>query len=60
MKIEFDVDFPGELAAGLYPYTNNITVEIEHDPGGEEGEFKEELRSFLLDWFDGAYVRELL
>ena len=56
MKIEFEIYHPGEMAAGIFPYEDKVTVTVEHDPGGEKGEFEEYMRESLAEWFDGAHV----
>ena len=57
MKIECHIEFHGEQSAGLLPYSENITVQVDSDdPGGEAGEFAEELRQFLTKWYEGATV----
>lgn len=57
-RFVFDVDFPGEMGVGLWPYQDTVTVLV------EEGIFKDEVPSFvdsymlptLREWFDGAGV----
>lgn len=57
LKLNYFVYHPGEQAAGLRSYTEDITVTIDSgDPGGDSGEFAQELRGFLAEWFDGATV----
>lgn len=57
MKITFTITHPGEIGAGIRPFTDSATVELlSGHPGGDPGEFEEHLRSALADWFDGATV----
>lgn len=58
MKIEFYVEYPGERAAGLMPYSENVRVEIDHGPTLPEHqrELVEHLRQSLADFYDGAKV----
>lgn len=56
-KLKFTIIHPGELAAGIWSYTDAVTVEVESsDAGGDKGEFAEFLRECLAEWFDGAKV----
>ena len=58
MKLVFDVHNPGDSAAGISPYTDQVTVELASDnPGGESGEFEEYIRGSIAEWFDGAKVQ---
>jgi hypothetical protein len=57
MEIHFDINHPGEIGAGIRGYTEHVTVNVEHDPGGEDGEFFEFMAQCLAEWFDGASVR---
>ena len=53
----FDVLHPGEPAAGILGYSDQVTVIVESgDPGGDPLEFEEFIRSSLAEWFDGARV----
>lgn len=57
MKLIYHVESSGDWSAGLLQYSDQVTVEIESgDPGGDDGEFAEELRQFLAEWYDGADV----
>jgi hypothetical protein len=56
IQINYNIEHPGETAAGLRPYYNEIKIKMECDPGGEDGEFAEYMRECLNDWFDGAKV----
>ena len=59
-KYRFFIDFPGELAAGLRSYSDEIEITIKSgDPGGEKGEFEEYIVGCLKEWYDGAYVKEI-
>lgn len=54
----FEVHHSGERAAGIWPYSDEITVNVQSgDPGGVEGEFTEHVRESLAQWFDGADVK---
>lgn len=56
---KFEVDHPGERAAGIWSFEDTVKVTVESgDPGGEPGEFEKDVRAFLLEWFDGAGVSE--
>lgn len=53
----FAVDCPGELAAGISPYTNTVTIMVSYDPGGyEDRDFAKHMRKSLEEWFEGAKV----
>lgn len=55
--LEFSVDMPSELSAGLRGFTDFVTITVESgDPGGEPGEFAQHVRDSLAEWFDGARV----
>ena len=58
--IVYDVDFSGEMSAGLRPYTDRIRVEVESgEPGGDaEGEdsFQAHMLRAIREWYDGAGV----
>jgi hypothetical protein len=55
--ITYQIDDPGEPAAGLNSFSDVVTVTVESgDPGGEKGEFVDAMRKFLLAWYDGAKV----
>ena len=57
MKLIYDIYDPGEFAAGIHPFSDTITVNIESsNPPGEEGEFAEELRKFIAEWYDTTGV----
>jgi len=55
-ELKFDVYHPGEMGAGILGYSDAVTVTVENDPGGEEGEFEQYMRECLAEWFDGAKV----
>ncbi len=55
-KMKYYIEHPGEMGAGLHPYTESVTVDVGHDAGGEDGEFEEHMRACLAEWFDGAAV----
>lgn len=53
----FGVNHPGELSAGITGYSDTVIVTVDSgNPGGEDGEFEELIRSTLAEWFDGAKV----
>ena len=41
---------------GIIGEDTEVNIEVEYDPGGEEGEFDNYMRACLSDWFDGASV----
>lgn len=55
-EFTFDVNHPGEMAAGIWGYSDTVTVKVENDPGGDDGEFEQYMRDCLAEWFDGAKV----
>ena len=56
-KYQFNISHPGEPAAGILPFTDQVEVSVASgDPGGEPGEFEIYLIQWLSDWFDGAKV----
>lgn len=55
-ELKFDVYHPGEMEAGIWGYSDAVTVTVENDPGGEEGEFEQYMRECLAEWFNGANV----
>ena len=55
-ELKFDVYHPGEVGAGIVGYTDAVTVTVENDPGGEDGEFEQYMRECVAEWFDGARV----
>lgn len=58
MTLQFEVNMPSELAAGLRGFTDTVTVTVESgDPTGEPGEFAQYMRDCLAEWFDGAGVQ---
>jgi nitrous oxide reductase accessory protein NosL len=59
-KYVYDIDFSGEMGAGLRAFTDTVTVEVgSGDPGGDEDEFAEHVQNALADWFDGASVERI-
>jgi hypothetical protein len=53
----YDIDFSGEMAAGLRPFTDTVKISVEsNDPGGDAGEFEAFMMEGLRDWYDGASV----
>lgn len=48
---------PGDMSAGIYSKSDNVSVIVESgDPGGMEGEFQEWMQNAISEWFDGAHV----
>ncbi|WP_035242434.1 hypothetical protein [Desulfobacter vibrioformis] len=59
MKLKFEINNPCEPNAGISPFSEILTVEVESgDPGGYPGEFCDAMKQFLTDWYDGADVIE--
>ena len=57
MEYVFDIEQPGEPAAGILPFTDRISVSVASgDPGGEPGEFFEHILNSIVEWYDGAKV----
>lgn len=55
LKLEFYVEQRAEPGAGLRGFSDEVTVTVASgDPGGMPGEFAEELRSFLSEWFEAT------
>ena len=53
----FEIYFPGDGAAGLYPFTDEVTISCKSGQwGGAPGEFEEYIHSCLKEWYDGATV----
>lgn len=60
MRIEFAVNMPSDLSAGLRGFSDSVAVTIESgNPGGEPGEFTRYMQECLAEWFDGAKVQPL-
>jgi hypothetical protein len=59
IKFKYYINHSGEKDAGIYPYSDIVTVEIDSgELGGEMQEemFREAMEEFLEQWFDGAHV----
>jgi len=57
LVLRYQVQFEGELAAGLWPYSDEVVVIVDSgNPGGEPGEFAEWIRQAIAQWYDGAAV----
>ena len=53
----FDINDRGDMDAGIWGFTDVVSINIESgDPGGAKGEFEAFMRDALLDWYDGATV----
>lgn len=48
----FHVEHPGEIGAGIFPYSDEIKVSI----GNVSEEFLEAMKQFITEWYDGAVV----
>ena len=60
MKYIFEINHPGEPAAGIIGFTDTVSVKIESgDPGGEPGEFEAHIQEALAEWYDGAQVKRI-
>ena len=58
-KFKFDINYPGEPAAGLRSFSEEVLIIVRYDPGGDkdgEDSFQEYMKGCLRDWFDGAGV----
>lgn len=55
-ELRFHVYHPGETGAGIWGFTDTVTVTVETDPGGEEGEFEQYMLECLAEWYDGAKI----
>jgi hypothetical protein len=54
-KINFHVDCPSELSAGLLGFTDDIEITVKSgDPGGENGEFEEYMKEAIQEWYDNG------
>jgi hypothetical protein len=63
LTLTFDIQHPGELAAGLRAYSDRVTVTVDSgDPGGDPvepygpSEFESYIYKAISEWFDGAAV----
>lgn len=57
LKITYNIEYRGEVAAGIRPFDDEVTVTVESgDPGGDDGEFARFLQECLGDWYDGANI----
>lgn len=53
----FEVNFPGEFSAGLWPFREIIEIKVESgDLGGFEDDFVDAMQKTLREHYDGAYV----
>lgn len=56
-KVVFDINYPGDESAGIFPFTDRITIISQAgDFGGSLGEFEEFMQEALAEWYDGAKV----
>lgn len=56
-KIVFEIASSGDPASGMCAYTDTIEIAVgSGDPGGEEGDFAEYMRTCLASWYDGAAI----
>jgi len=56
----FHVEFAGDSAAGLMPYSDDISVTVESAASSShDAEFQQYLSEVIRDWFDGAAVYTL-
>lgn len=52
-----NINFTGEMSAGLWPYRDTVTVSVDSgNPGGDTGEFESFLREVFAEWYPGANV----
>lgn len=61
IQFTYHIDYPGEPAAGLAAFTDEIIVTVASgDPCGPtdgDDSFQEHMLSALREWYDGAKVR---
>lgn len=56
----FDINHPGDAAAGFAPYTDVVRITVESgDPGGDPGQFVDFMHKCLEDWYEGAVVSKV-
>ena len=56
-KIHFLIIHPGELAAGINGFSDDVYIQCDSgDWGGDIGEFEEYIKDCLEEWYDGAQV----
>lgn len=59
-QYQYVVHCPGDMSVGLFPFNDKITVVVESgNPGGDEGEFQQDMQQFLKDWFDTPHVEKV-
>jgi hypothetical protein len=57
LVLQFHIDHPGEMDAGIWYYSDDVEIKVASgDAGGEQGEFAEFMRQALSEWYDGAGV----
>ena len=55
--LSFNISFGGEIGAGLYPFSDEVTVSCKSGQwGGSAEEFEEYMCDCLKEWYDGATV----
>lgn len=55
LTLEFWIEQRADLSAGMRGFSDEITVTLASgNPGGKPGEFAEELRQFLSEWFEAT------
>lgn len=56
----FRIESPEDKNAGIFPFTDEISITVDSgDPPGKEGDFVEEFRQFLCDFYDTPSVKEI-
>jgi hypothetical protein len=59
-KVKFSIHSSGDMSAGMYPYDDEITVEVKSgEPGGDPGDFVKFIKESLDDWYqfhDGTKI----
>jgi hypothetical protein len=56
-EYSFFISHPGEQAAGLLPYTEDISVIVgSASPEDEDLEFVEHMQGAMQEWYEGAKI----
>lgn len=56
-QLTFDVQHPGDRAAGITPSPSRVQINfLDGDPGCRPVAFGQHMRDCLANWFDGALM----